>query len=573
MAAPVDRRLLGESRNARTHMALACVLGVLSAVLILAQAALLAFIIERSAMHHATLSSLRGELTALAGVLTLRAVGGGAFELSGRWGAARIMSELRGRLVRRLMLESPGQRPERSGELATTAVNGVDALEAYFAGYLPQLILASVVPVAVIAWVLVLDPITAAILAMTVPVLILFMILIGRGARSQAEGRWRALSLLGAHFLDVVRGLATLRAYNRASAQERTLAEVGEGYRSETMATLRIAFLSALVLELCAMIGTALLAATIGVQLVQGALGLRAGLTVLLLAPELYGPLRLVGQQFHASADAGAASQRIFAALDTPAAVLAGSARRVPDPAREPIAFAGVTYEYPRRAGRALDGLDLQLEPGTTTALAGASGAGKSTVARLLLRLDDPAAGSLACGGVELRELDPVAWRAQIAWVAQRPTILSATVAENIALYAPGAERGEILRAARAANAEEFVGALPEGLDTPLGEGARRLSAGQAQRIALARAFLADRPLLLLDEPTAHLDGDSVEAVCEAIVRLAAGRTTLLIAHHPLLSGLADAVLEMDHGRMRAATRIEREVPSLPQMAHAGVRT
>ena len=490
MAAPVDRRLVRESRPARAHLALAAALGVISAVLIVAQAALLAYVIDRAAMHGAALARLQPQLVALAAVMLARALVDGAFELSGRWGAIRVMSELRGRLVGRFLLAGPERRPgaARTGELAGTAVQGVDALEAYFAGYLPQLVLATVVPVAVIGWVLTLDPPTAAILALTVPLLVLFMVLIGRGARAQAQGRWRALALLGAHFLDVVQGLATLRAYGREHAQERTMADVGERYRSETMATLRTAFLSALVLELCAMIGTALVAATIGVQLVQGRLGLQAGLTVLLLAPELYGPLRQVGQQFHSSADAATASQRIFDALEDPSAIArASNARRPRDPAREPIAFDGVAYEYPQRPRRALAGIDLELAPGRITALVGPSGAGKSTMARLLMRLADPVEGTIRCGGLDLRELDLDLWRAQIAWVPQSPSLFAGTVAENIALYAPAAGRAQIQRAASAAGAGEFIRLLPRGLDTPVGEGGRRLSCGQADRKSVVR--------------------------------------------------------------------------------------
>ncbi len=515
--------------------------------------------IDRAAMDRATLASLRAQLIALAAVLCLRALAGGAFELSGRWGAVRVMSELRGRLAQRLLLASPERRPEagRTGELASTAVQGVDALEAYFAGYLPQLVLAAVVPLAVIAWAIALDPITAGILALTVPLLVAFMVLIGRGAGAQARGRWQALALLGAHFLDVVQGLATLRAYGREHAQERTLAEVGERYRAETMATLRIAFLSALVLELCAMIGTALVAATIGVQLVDGALGLQAGLTVLLLAPELYAPLRLVGQQFHASTDASNASELIFDALDAPAAIArasgaGGAPVSTPDPALAPVRFEGVAYEYPQRHGRVLSDIDLELEPGLITALVGPSGAGKSTVATLLMRLADPTEGRITCAGVDVRALDPEDWRAQIAWVPQRPTLFSGTVAENIALYAPGASRARIEEAARAVGADELIGGLPQGLDTPVGVGGRRLSAGQAQRLALARAFLADRPLLVLDEPTAHLDEDSARALAGAIERLARGRTTLLIVHHPVLSEIADRVHAIRDGRVLA---------------------
>jgi len=553
MSSPVDRRLVGESRAARAHLLLAGAIGVLSAGLIVAQAALLAYLIDRAAMHHATLSPMRSELIALAAVLCARALAAGAFELSGRWGAVRVMSELRGRLVRRLLLSSPERRPGgvRTGELAGVAVQGVDALEAYFAGYLPQLVLAATVPLAVIAWVIALDPIAAAILAFTVPVLVLFMILIGKGARAQAQGRWRAMALLGSHFLDVVQGLATLRAYGREDAQARTLADVGERYRSETMATLRIAFLSALVLELCAMIGTALVDATIGVQLVDGALGLRAGLTVLLLAPELYGPLRLVGQQFHASADASSASERIFAALEEPPTIArTTSPRAAPDPALAPIRFEGVSYGYPERTDSALEDVELTLSPGRIAALVGPSGAGKSTLANLLMRLADPTAGRISCGGVDLREIDIERWRARIAWVPQRPTLFSCTVAQNIALYEPNASRTQIERAAAAAGATELIDALPDGFHTLLGEGARRLSAGQAQRIALARVFLADRPLLVLDEPTAHLDEASAAAVAEAIETLAVGRTTLLIVHQAMLAALAHDVHALSGGRV-----------------------
>lgn len=555
MAPPVDRRLIRESRVARTHLALAAVLGVISAALIVAQAALLAYVIDRAAMHHATLSSLEGQLAWLAGVLLLRALVSGGFELSGRWGAVRVMSELRGRLIRRILLESPERRADggRTGELAGTAVQGVDALEAYFAGYLPQLVLAAVVPVAVIGWVISVDPITAGILALTVPLLILFMILIGKGARAQAQRRWQALALLGAHFLDVVQGLATLRAYGRENAQEQTLAEVGERYRSETMATLRTAFLSAFVLELCAMIGTALVAATIGVQLVSATLGLQAGLTVLLLAPEMYGPLRLLGQQFHASTDATTASDAIFAALEHTPPIIRARRPRVVNPAAAPIRFESVSYHYPGRPAGALRGVDLQLQPGEITALLGQSGAGKSTIARLLMRLADPTQGRITCSGVDLQELDPDAWRRRIAWVPQRPTLFTGTIAQNIALCRPDAGQDDIEQAAHAAGAEQFIRRLPQDFHTPVGEGTRRLSAGQAQRIALARAFLADRPLLLLDEPTAHLDDESAQTVSETIRSLAHGRTTLLIVHHPLFTELADHLHVIHDGQLAGA--------------------
>ena len=622
MPTPVDRRLLRESRAARTHLTLVGALALASAVLIVAQAVLLAYIIDRAALRHASVTALEGQLLALGAVLLARAAVGGGFELSAQLGASRAMSELRGRLARRLLGAdgaapaggpaiagaatggpatggpgSAGPAAIRTGELAAAAVQGVDGLRAYFAGYVPQLVLAAVVPAAVLAWAAAADPIAAGLLALTVPILIVFMVLIGKGARAQTQRRWQALSLLSSHFLDVVRGLPTLRAHRRERAQAGMLAEVGERYRSETMATLRVAFLSALVLELCAMIGTALAAATIGVQLVDGALSLTAGLTVLLLAPELYGPLRQIGQQFHAAADGTAAAARIYAVLDQPPALQAPASvaaprlatsrvatpphaaprvasprraapglgtPRVPDPAREPVRLRAVDYEYPLRPGRVLERIDLELAAGEITALVGRSGAGKSTIARLIMRLADPSAGEVSCGGVDLRAIDVERWRAQIAWVPQRPQLFAGTVAENIRLGAGDADAERVREAARAAGALAFIEGLAQGFDTPVGEDGVRLSAGQRQRIALARAILRDARLLVFDEPTAHLDETGAARIAELLPALAAGRTVLLIVHHPQLAEHAHRLVRIEHGR---ALETPTPAPATPAMA------
>jgi len=525
-----------------------------TAIAIVAQAALLARVLASSAVDHIALASVTGTLVALAIVMAGRALLAGAFETSGRAGATRVMTELRGRLAEQLLVRSPVRRADhRTGELAAAAVQGVDALEAYFAGYLPQLVLAAAVPFAVLAWLCTVDPIAAGVLAVTIPILIVFMILVGLGAKAHARSRWRALGLLSGHFLDVVGGLATLRAHRREVAQAQTMRAVSERYRAETMGTLRVAFLSALVLELCAMIGTALVAAVVGIQLDGGHLSLEAGLAVLLLAPEMYGPLRAVGQQFHASTDGMAAAERIYAVLDEPPALstTGSGAATAPDPAREAVRLAGVSFTYDDRPDPVLRGLDLELAPGVTTALVGRSGAGKSTVAALVLRLADPSSGKVTCGGVDLRDVDPHAWRARVAWVPQRVRLFSGTLAENIALGEPRADRDRILAAARSAGLEELVGQLAHGLETRIGDGGRGLSAGQAQRVGLARAFLRDASLLVLDEPTAHLDADTAAAVGEAISRLAVGRTTLLIAHDARLCARADRLVTLDGGRAR----------------------
>src|SRR5581483_3913479 len=338
----------------------------------------------------ASLGDLTPKLLWLAAIVAGRGLVAFGFEVTGRIGAARVMRELRERLVRSLLLERPGALgSERSGEIATACIQGVDALEAYYARYLPQLVLAVLSPLAILAWVLPRDWEAAAILAVTFPLIPVFMILIGQLAQRSVRKRWRALSTLSARFLDVVRGLETLRAFGRAEAQERAIEAASDRYRRETMATLRIGFLSALVLELLAMLGTALVAATIGIQLAAGDLGLTAGLTVLLLAPELYAPLRQLGAQFHASADGMAAAERIFAVLDEPPALAqpTGAAQAAPGAAAGRIRLEDVSFAYPGREGAVLSGLNLELAPGGSLAVMGPSGAGKSTLAALVLRL------------------------------------------------------------------------------------------------------------------------------------------------------------------------------------------
>ena len=559
-AREAQRRLSRSSRAARTHLGTTVALGLIATALIVAQATLLAHVIAGVFLGGETLADVTPQLLWLAAVSLARGLVDAGFEATGRIGAARVMAELRSRLVRHLLLTRPGAlQSERSGELATAAVQGVDALEAYFARYLPQAVLAALAPVLILAWTIPRDWEAAAILAVTAPLIPVFMVLIGRLAERSTRRRWRRLSRLGAQFLDLVGGLETLRANGRAAAQTKAIAAAGESYRRETMATLRIGFLSALVLELLAMIGVALVAATVGIQLAQGALGLTAGLTVLILAPEVYMPLRRLGAQFHASADGMAAAERIFEVLDEPGAIeVPQLPLPAPDPGRQPIAFDGVRFSYPGR-GEVLRGFDLVLEPGETVALVGPSGGGKTTLLSLLLRLADPAAGAVSCGDIDLRTVDPAEWRRQISWVPQRPTIFSGTLEENVRLAEPDASAERVAEAVREAGLEQLVASLPDGLATVVGEGGRRLSAGQGQRVALARAFLRDAPLLLLDEPTANLDEETELGIAAAVERLAAGRTALIVAHRPELARRARRIVELREGRVHHAPALPPE--------------
>jgi thiol reductant ABC exporter CydD subunit len=461
-----------------------------------------------------------------------------------------VLSELRLAVVEhRLRTQPTAVDGTAGGEVVAAAVQGVDALEAYFARYLPQVVLACLVPLSVLGLVFSIDVDSALIMLATLPLVPLFMWLIGRYTQERTRERWQALRLLSTHFLDVVRGLPTLRAFNRGRAQAATIADVSERYRRTTMATLRVGFLSGSVLELAATLGVALVAVTIGVRLVGGGIGLQAALTVLVLAPELYLPLRQLGAQYHASADGLAVAERLLGLLEAPGAVSAGGAQAPPRPDEASVRFEGVAFSYPSRPERILDGLDLELGPGETVALVGASGAGKSTVADLLLRLVEPTAGRVTVGGVDLALCRPEAWRELVAWVPQRPAILRGSVADNIRLGNGEASDEQVCRAAGLAGAADFVLALPDGYETVVGDGGRTLSAGERRRIALARAFLRDAPLVILDEPTADLDPLNAGLVADAVERLRGGRTLLVIAHRPELVRHADRVVVLAGGR------------------------
>jgi ATP-binding cassette, subfamily C, bacterial CydD len=542
----LDPRLVRRARGVRRLLELDVAIGLATTALVIVQATLLARIVA-GAFHGESLGALTRDLVLLALAFAGRGALAWGFEVAGRRAASSVLSQLRLELVERRLGAQPASLDgTEAAEVAAAAVQGVDALEAYFARYLPQVVLACLVPVAVLLWVGVLDPISAAVMFVTLPLVPVFMWLIGRYTEERTRERWQALRLLSTHFLDVVRGLPTLRAFNRADDEREDLADVSERYRAATMATLRVSFLSGSVLELASTIGVALVAVTVGLRLVDGSLGLQAGLTVLVLAPELYLPLRQLGAQFHASADGLAVADRMLALLDAAPETRAGGVHL---PAPGAIRFEGVTFAYPSRPGVVLDELDLELLPGETVALTGESGAGKSTVAALLLRLAEPTGGRITVGGVDLAECDAAAWHEQLAWVPQRPTIFHATVAENIALGDPSASGERVRDAARLAGADSFVSGLKHGYETLIGDGGRPLSGGERRRIALARAFLRDAAFIVLDEPTADLDAESAEAVGEAVELLREDRTVLLIAHRPELAERADRTIVLSGGK------------------------
>lgn len=557
---PLDPRLLSYAVATRPFLVATVLLGLLGAVAAIAQAELLSDVISRAFLAGAGLSALAAALVALALVLTARAALGWLGETVAHRASALARSQLRTRLVAHALRLGPRWLSgQRSGELATLTTRGLDALDPYFARYLPQLVLAAVVPVAVVGWILTTDPLSAVIIAATLPLVPLFMALVGWHSRARTERQWRRLTRLGHHFLDVVTGLPTLRAFGRAGAQREAIERTSDAHRHATLDTLRITFLSSLVLELLATLSVALVAVSVGLRLLFGELDLQTALLVLILAPEAYLPLRALGTHFHASTEGLAAAQDAFAVLETEPQVPGG---RRPPPSRPAIRIRGLGVDG--RGGPVLDRLDLDLPAGRTVGLVGPSGSGKSTVLDVLLGFARADRGTVLIGGdhegdqdaVPLTELDLDAWRAQIAWVPQRPWLCAGTVADAIRLGAPQA--GDAAVAAAAATVR-----LDVALNRMIGPGGAGLSTGQQRRVALARALVTDRPVLLLDEPTEGVDEATERAMVDALITAADGRTVLLVTHRP-------EVLRCCHSVHRIDRRSAPDPPAGPSPVPGG---
>jgi thiol reductant ABC exporter CydD subunit len=541
----LDPRLLRYARATRTLLFVSVALGSLSALLIVAQAWLLADVVARAFIGGDSLAQLQTPLAFLLAVVVARAVLAWAAELAASRSSARAKSQLRTALLERVpALSSGSSREQSTGELAILATRGIDALDGYFSLYLPQLFLAVIVPVVVIVAVLFGDWISAAILAFTIPLIPLFMALVGATTRERMDRQFQTLERLSGHFLDVVAGLPTLKVFGRARAQAVAIREITERYRQAAMSTLRVAFLSSLILELVAMIAVALVAVAIGLRLMDGHLDLRTALFALVLAPEAYLPLRRLGANYHASAEGMAAAERVFAVLETPLAPT-GTRSDVPDPAVCDLTIDGLRVTYRGRSEPALADVSLTVGAGETLALVGPSGCGKSTLLSALLGLLTPDAGTIRVGDVELAELNPEKWRARLAWVPQRPHLFHASVADNVRVGRREASDEEVWTALADAGHTDVVANLPAGPATILGDRGAGLSAGERQRLALARAFLRDAPLLLLDEPTAGLDGHTEREIVQSIRRLAQGRTVVLVAHRSALVAMADRVFSL----------------------------
>jgi ATP-binding cassette subfamily C protein CydD len=450
-------------------------------------------------------------------------------------------------------------------------VEGIETLDAYITQYLPARYLAVLVPLLVLLAVFLIDPWSTLVLVFTGPMLLLLLAVIGGRTRAITERRFLELSWLSAFFLDILQGITTLKMFGRSREQAAIIGEISQHYGKTTMEVLATAFQTSLMMEWAATAATAMVALEASLRLMSGAIGFDQALAVLLLTPEFFLPLRQMAVKYHMGTAGAAAAQRVLAVLDEQggtgrtSAVQAGlgAAAKLAD--RHEICFEDVWFAYPAQAQRwqsserlptfhgggraALQGLSCVIPHGKTTALVGATGAGKTTAISLLLRFIDPAVGRITVNGIDLTAWERTAWRQRVAWVSQMPHLFHGSALDNIRLARPDASLGQVIASAQAAHAHDFIQALPQGYDTPLGEGGARLSGGQRQRLALARAFLKDAPMLLLDEAAANLDAHSEALMRDALARLMTGRTVLLIAHRLELAYDADQIIVMDAGR------------------------
>jgi ATP-binding cassette, subfamily C, bacterial CydCD len=570
----LNPRLLKEARQSQIVFILSICFGLIAGILSIFQAHGISRLISQVFLQSKNLGEVYGILITVFVIILLRAGFTWSGDLCSSAGARRIKQDLRQRLYTHITEIGPaylrseaGESEVRTGELINVATEGVDALDVYYNQYLPQIALAALIPFSILIFVFPSDFLSGMILLLTAPLLPIFMYLIGSTAETLTRKQWQGLSRMSAYFLDVIQGLTTLKSLGRSKDQVEVIKKVSEQYRQSTMGVLRITFLSALVLELIATLSTAVVAIEIGIRLLYGKMAFEQAFFVLLLAPEFYLPLRLLGTRFHAAMAGIEASKRIFGILDLPVTkdTSVSMNRDHPSPKDIPlpsIIFKDVSYMYSNNRP-ALQGVSFQIPAGKMTALVGESGAGKTSLTWLLLRFLQPQSGDILVNGLRLSEIPTQHWRDNLAWVPQNPYLFNDTIAANIKLARPDATVADVQNAARLAHADEFIDQLPQGYTTLIGERGTRLSAGQAQRVALARAFLKDAPLLILDEATSHLDPETDALLQESLTQLSHGRTVLVIAHHQTTLTRADQVIKLSHGRVEQIQEIKHSTMPL----------
>jgi ATP-binding cassette subfamily C protein CydD len=596
----INKRLLQYVKTMRPYVAVVAILSFLTAIFIILQAHYIAQIINAAFLQKQALAQLTIPLLFLLLVIIGRAAVIWGNTATTNFVSSTVKGDMRLRLFQHLLKLGPMFiKGERSGEIVNTTTDGVEALDAYFNQYFPQVCATMVIPLTILVVVFATDILSGIVLLVTLPILPAFMILIGKRANAMTERRWRQLSTLSAHFLDVLQGMTTLKLFRRAERQRETIRQISERYGQTTMAVLRVAFLSSLVMEMGATISNAIIAVEIGLRLLYGQIPFAQAFFVLLLTPEFYQPLRNLGTQFHASIESAAGAQRIFDILETPinrqgiantqttstlptepqTLTLQNIHYTYPEPAEtteeeggtstkkiggvtvaarvaEAAAIAKTTQasqQVKQQRQEALRGISFEIQRGQRVAIVGKSGAGKSTIASLLLRFIEPDEGTLSIDGIPAQNFSVQDWRKLIAWQPQRPYLFNTTIADNIRLGRPEASQPEVEQAARMADLHDFIQTLPQGYETIIGERGTRLSGGQLQRLSMARALLKNAPILVLDEATSTLDAESEKHILHTLESIAHEHIILIIAHRLNTISNADRIIVLQEGQIVAS--------------------
>jgi ATP-binding cassette subfamily C protein CydD len=553
------RWLFKQLTPARGWIGLSFGLGLSSGLLLIVQAGFLARIIHGAVIDGKSREALWPFFVALVGIYLVRSLLGWGREVSGFEASAKIRRQVRSTLMAHITRLGPAYVTGRNtGALASTVMEQVEGLHGFFAHYLPQMALAITIPAAILTFVFPISWAAGGLLMVTAPLIPLFMVLVGMGAESVSQRNFQALSRMSAHFLDILQGLPTLKLFHKSRGEEKTVGRVSRDYRKRTMSVLRIAFLSSAVLEFFSAIAIAMVAVYLGMTYLGyyhfGTWGLpltlSGGFFILLLAPEFYLPLRELGTHYHARAEAVGAAREILKVLAVPVPVGSDKPMVFEPSGGVNFCFKNVHLAYDGGRRPALNGVSFTINAGEKLALVGESGAGKTTVLDLLLGFLRPDRGQIMANGISADRLDPASRRRTMSWIGQAPSLFYGSIRDNIRMGRPGASEGDVVDAARSARVLDFTQPLSQGLDTVIGERGYGLSRGQAQRIALARAFLKKAPVLLLDEPTAGLDVENEHLVLEALDKLSAGRTVLTVTHRMADVEKADRILVMSGGRI-----------------------
>ena len=556
---PSVRWLISQARSVRLWIFLSIGIAFLGGLLIVFQARLIADIIHGAFMDHLSREELLPMFTLLAIVVAIRAFFQWAREVSGFQAGARIREKLRLSILKHLAESGPigiGGKP--AGALASVAIEQVEAVHGFFADFLPQLVIAFLVPITLVAFVFPISWAAGGLLLATAPMVPLFMVLIGMGAESISQRNFQALSRMSAHFLDTLQGLGTLKLFGRSRDETGSIEKVSEQYRLQTMRVLKVAFLSAAVLEFFSSFAIAMTAIYLGMSFLGyinfGTYGTPLtfgdGLFILILAPDFYLPLRDLGSHFHVRAEAVGAAGEIQKIFALPVKKQEGVIPTWQKGHPLNIRFENVHYAFDGGRNAVLCGVDLEIQSGKRLAIVGASGSGKTTIGRLLLTFGQPSDGRILINGVDLSTLDPESWQKHVSWIGQHPVLFHGTIRENIRIGNPDASPEEVEAAATAASVNVFTDRLPLGLDTSIGEHGSGLSRGQAQQVALARAFLKNASLILLDEPTAGLDSETETKIMDAIFRFCEGRTLIFMTHRLGYIHEVDQIVVLAEGKV-----------------------